>query len=215
MNVYDIIAEPIRAHMKIKKHELDEKIVNLLEMVGLDPSFVSKFPHELSGGQAQRVAIARAAALNPKPLISDEPTSALDVSVQAQILNLLVELKERMRLSYLMISHDLSVVRYISDRIAVIYLGKILETGYSEEMFNEPLHPYTQALLSSVPNPYVKVLEKRIILRGEPPNPMNPPKACRFHTRCPYVMDVCQEKTPPEIEVKKDHKVMCWLHAKK
>jgi len=215
MNVHDIISEPVKNHMKLSRKELYEYVSKLLEMVGLDQSFLEKFPHELSGGQAQRVAIARAISLNPKLVILDEPTSALDVSIQAQILNLLAELKEKMNLSYLLITHDLSIVRYISDRVLVIYLGKIMEEAPTEKIFKEPLHPYTQTLLTSVPDPFAKDVREKVILRGEPPSPTNPPKACRFHTRCPHVMDVCREEEPPEIQFGEKHRTYCWLHVKK
>jgi oligopeptide/dipeptide ABC transporter ATP-binding protein len=215
MNVYDIVSEPVKHHMKLSKKELYEYVSKLLEMVGLDKSFLEKFPHELSGGQAQRVAIARAISLNPKLVVLDEPTSALDVSIQAQILNLLAELREKMSFSYLLITHDLSIVRYISDRVLVIYLGKMTEEGPSEHIFNEPLHPYTQILLSSIPDPFTKEIREKTILRGEPPSPVNPPRACRFHTRCPYVMDICREEEPSEIYYRAEHRVFCWLYAKK
>lgn len=215
MNAYDIISEPVKNNMKLSRIELHNHVLKLLEMVGLDQSFSYKFPHELSGGQAQRVAIARAISLNPKLIILDEPTSALDVSVQAQILNLLFELKEKLNLSYLLITHDLSIVRYISDVVVVIYLGKIMEVGLSEDVFNEPLHPYTQTLLSSIPDPFTSRMWERMILRGEPPSPVNPPTGCRFHTRCPLVMGTCSEAEPPETLHKRGHKVFCWLHVKK
>lgn len=215
MNVYDIVSEPVKNHVKLSKKDLYEYVMKFLEMVGLDRSFLDKFPHELSGGQAQRVAIARAISLNPKLVVLDEPTSALDVSIQAQVLNLLAELKEEMNLSYLLITHDLSIVRYISDRVIVIYLGKIMEEAPTEEIFTEPLHPYTRTLLSSIPDPFVKDFREKVISRGEPPSPVNPPKACRFHTRCPYVMDICREEEPPGIQYRKKHRICCWLYVKK
>ena len=217
LKVKSIIAEPLTTHMKLTRVEVMERVKKLLELVGLPTTIANRYPHELSGGQAQRVAIARAIALNPKLVILDEPTSALDVSVQAQILNLLAELKDKLNLSYLIISHDLSVVRYISDDVAVMYLGKIVEISETEELFENPTHPYTQALLSAVPepDPEMKKLRKRIILQGEPPSPINPPPGCRFHPRCPYVMDICRKEEPPIIEIKPRHKVWCWLHAKK
>ena len=215
MNVYDIVSEPVKNHIKLSRKELYEYVSKLLEMVGLNRSFLEKYPHELSGGQAQRVAIARAISLNPRLVILDEPTSALDVSIQAQILNLLSELRERMNLSYLLITHDLSIVRYISDRVLVIYLGKIMEEAPTEKIFKEPLHPYTQILLNSVPEPFTEDVREKVILRGEPPSPINPPKACRFHTRCPYVMDVCGEEEPPEIKYGEKHRAYCWLYVKK
>ena len=217
LKVKSIIAEPLTTHMKLTKIEISERVKKLLEIVGLPATIAERYPHELSGGQAQRVAIARAIALNPKLVILDEPTSALDVSVQAQILNLLAELKDRLNLSYMIISHDLSVVRYISDDVAVMYLGKIVEISETEELFKNPIHPYTQALLSAVPepDPEIKKLRKRIILRGEPPSPINPPPGCRFHPRCPYAMDICKREEPPMIEVKTGHRVWCWLHVRK
>ena len=217
LKVKNIIAEPLTTHMKLARAEVMKRVKKLLELVGLPTTIANRYPHELSGGQAQRVAIARAIALNPKLVILDEPTSALDVSVQAQILNLLAELKDKLNLSYLIISHDLSVVRYISDDVAVMYLGKIVEISETEELFENPTHPYTQALLSAVPepDPEIKKLRKRIILQGEPPSPINPPSGCRFHPRCPYVMDICRKEEPPMIEIKPRHKVWCWLHAKK
>ncbi|MEM2558859.1 MAG: ABC transporter ATP-binding protein [Nitrososphaerota archaeon] len=214
MNVFQIISEPVKNSMKLSREELLEYVSSLLELVGLDKSFLDKYPHELSGGQAQRVAIARAISLKPKLIILDEPTSALDVSVQAQILNLLADLKKELSLSYLLITHDLSIVKYISDRIIIIYLGKIMETGSSEEIFENPLHPYTRILFSSIPDPYRKFGE-RVILRGEPPSPVNPPPGCRFHTRCPYAIDICRKQEPPEIKSSLIHKVYCWLHTEK
>ncbi len=214
MSVFEILSEPVKNNLNLSKMELHEYMLKLLEMVGLDGSFLEKYPHELSGGQAQRVAIARAISLKPKLLILDEPTSALDVSVQAQILNLLADLKNELGLSYLLITHDLSIVRYISDRIIVMYLGRVMEAGLSEEIFNEPLHPYTQALFSSIPDPYYRE-PKRISLRGEPPSPINPPPGCRFHTRCPHAVEICGRKEPLEYEASKTHKVYCWLHLEK
>ena len=194
---------------------LREKVEELLDAVGLQRTIADRYPHELSGGQAQRVAIARAIALNPKLVILDEPTSALDVSVQAQILDLLVKLKERLGLSYLIISHDLSVVRYISDRIAVMYLGKLVELSETEGLFENPLHPYTKALLSAVPepDPRGKKLKERIILPGEPPDPSSPPPGCRFHPRCPEARDICKKEEPRMTEIEEGHFVSCWLRS--
>jgi peptide/nickel transport system ATP-binding protein len=216
MKVESIIAEPLKTHTDLSKKEIDNKVDELLERVGLPKGLRKRYPYDLSGGQAQRVAIARAIALNPDLIVLDEPTSALDVSVQAQILNLLADLKEELKLSYLLITHDLSVVRYISDYIGVIYLGRIVEYGPTEEIFNNPLHPYTKALLSSVPepDPRLRKLSKRIILPGEPPSPVNPPKGCRLHPRCPYVKDICREKEPELIKVSENHYVRCWLYSK-
>ncbi len=217
MRIVDIVAEPLLAHMKISKNDARKIATELLERVGLSASLARRFPSDLSGGQAQRVAIARALALKPKLIVLDEPTSALDVSVQAQILNLLEDLSKEYKLSYLLISHDLSVVRYISDRVGVMYLGNIVEEAPTEVLFENPLHPYTQALLSAVPepDPTLKKLRKRIILPGEPPSAINPPKGCRLHPRCHKVMDICRKEEPPWIEVGEGHKVKCWLYARK
>jgi len=217
MRIADIVSEPLLAHMKISKSKAHKAAVELLERVGLSASLARRFPSDLSGGQAQRVAIARALALKPKLIVLDEPTSALDVSVQSQILNLLEDLSREYKLSYLLISHDLSVVRYISDRVGVMYLGNIVEEAPTEVLFENPLHPYTQALLSAVPepDPSLKKLRKRIMLPGEPPSAINPPKGCRLHPRCPKVMEICSREEPPLIEVKEGHKVKCWLYVKK
>jgi oligopeptide/dipeptide ABC transporter ATP-binding protein len=189
--VKDIVAEPLKAHHAGKSHEINQRVADLLGECGLGPQFISRFPHELSGGQRQRVAIARALANQPKFVVLDEPTSALDVSVQAQILNLLKKLKTEFNLSFLFISHHLTVVRYMSDRIAVMYAGEIVETGETEDIFTNPLHPYTIALLSAVPIPDPKTKRERIILQGEVPNLVKPPSGCRFHPRCPYAFEVC------------------------
>jgi oligopeptide/dipeptide ABC transporter ATP-binding protein len=189
--VKDIVAEPLRAHHFGRRDEIYARVANLLTECGLGPQFVGRFPHELSGGQRQRVAISRALASFPKFIVLDEPTSALDVSVQAQILNLLKKLKTQFSLSFLFISHHLTVVRYMSDRIAVMYAGQIVETGQTEDVFTSPLHPYTMALLSAVPIPDPKTKRERIILEGEVPNLVTPPRGCRFHPRCPYAFEVC------------------------
>jgi len=210
MSVRNLVAEPLLAY-KLTEH-LDSKIVELLELVGLRREFLWRYPHELSGGQNQRIAIARAIALNPNFIVLDEPTSALDVSVQAQILNLLQELQERLHMSYLLISHDLSVVQHISNRMGVMYLGKLVEVGGSDEIWEKPLHPYTEALLSAVPihDPDMKSQSK--VLTGEVPSPINPPSGCRFRTRCPYVMDKCQHEEPQIIYIDGQHQVACHLH---
>lgn len=210
MSVRNLVAEPLLAY-KLTEH-LDSKIVELLELVGLRREFLWRYPHELSGGQNQRIAIARAIALNPNFIVLDEPTSALDVSVQAQILNLLQELQERLHMSYLLISHDLSVVQHISNRLGVMYLGKIVEMGGSDEIWEKPLHPYTEALLSAVPIPDPDMKSQSKVLTGEVPSSINPPSGCRFRTRCPYVMDKCQREEPQMIYIDRQHQVACHLH---
>ncbi len=211
MNVLNLVSEPLRTHTDLRGNELSRQVEDLLIEVGLSSEHIKRFPHQMSGGQAQRVALARALALNPKFLVLDEPTSALDVSVQAQIINLLVELQQRHSLTYLFISHDLGVVQHISDRIAVMYLGQIVEMALSEDIFNSPQHPYTQALLSSTPVPDPDSVGERIILEGAVPNPANPPPGCRFHTRCPYVMDICSKEEPRNYFVGEDHRAACHL----
>jgi len=211
MNVLKLVSEPLRTHTDLRDKELTEKVEDLLIEVGLNSEHMKRFPHQLSGGQAQRVAMARALALNPKFLVLDEPTSALDVSVQAQIINLLVELQQRHGLTYLFISHDLCVVQHISDRIAGMYLGEIVELATSEDIFNSSQHPYTQALLSSTPIPDPDSGSKRIILEGVVPNPANPPSGCRFHTRCPYVMDICRKEEPRNYSVGEGNWAACHL----
>jgi len=196
LRVFDIVAEPLRTHGLAAGGALRERVVALLEQVGLGAQYLERFPHEISGGQCQRVAIARALALAPQLLVLDEPTSALDVSVQAQILNLLADLRRRLGLTYLFISHDLSVVEYISDRIAVMYLGEIVEIGPSARVFAAPRHPYTQALLSAVPEPHFPVRRELVVLEGAVPSPANPPPGCRFHTRCPLAFDLCRQRKP-------------------
>ncbi len=211
MTVGAIIAEPLEVHGVARGKEKEERVQELLRIVGLNPYFANRYPHEFSGGQRQRIGIARALALNPDLIVCDEPISSLDVSIQAQVVNLLEELQEKFGLTYLFIAHDLSMVRHISDRMAVMYLGKIVELADRDEIYINPLHPYTQALLSAVPVPDPEVEEKRqrIILTGEIPSPANPPKGCNFNTRCPVVMDVCYEADPEYREVKPGHWVAC------
>ncbi len=216
MTVFDIIYEPVKVY-KLKVSDPEKFIVDLLYKVGLNESHLYRYPHEFSGGQRQRIAIARILALNPEFIVLDEPTSALDVSVQAQILNLLKDLQAKYNLTYLFISHDLGVVRYMSDWIAVMYLGQIVEFGPAEEVFEKPLHPYTKALFSAIPIPDPELTRKREKLKapGEPPSPINPPPGCRFHPRCPFRMDKCSREEPEMIMVEDKHWVKCHLYAKR
>ncbi|MEZ4554861.1 MAG: dipeptide ABC transporter ATP-binding protein [Caldilineaceae bacterium] len=215
MTVGSIISEPLEVHgIGKSKKERQERVQELLKTVGLNPYFVNRYPHEFSGGQRQRIGVARALAVNPSFIVADEPISALDVSIQAQIINLLEDLQEELGLTYLFIAHDLSVVRHISDRIAVMYLGKIVELATRDDLYAEPKHPYTQALLSAVPipDPVIESERKRIILEGDVPSPANPPQGCNFCTRCPRVMDVCREKEPPFKDYGGGHYTACWLY---
>lgn len=211
MTVFDLLAEPLIIHKICPKTEIEKCVSELMKMVGLAPRFIKKFPHEFSGGQRQRIAIARALAVEPKLILADEAVSALDVSIQSQILNLLMKLKARLNLTMIFISHDLSVVKHISDRIAIMYLGKIVEIGKTEEIFKTPLHPYTQALLSAVPLPDPKKerQRKRKLLDGDPPSPINPPQGCYFHPRCPYADKNCQKTFPEFIKKSATHQVAC------
>jgi oligopeptide/dipeptide ABC transporter ATP-binding protein len=211
MTVFSILAEPLMYHRMVKKSELTYTLSSLLNEVGLSPRDMGKYPHEFSGGQLQRIAIAKALSLRPKLIIADEPVSALDVSIRSQILNLLVRLIKEHSLTLLFISHDLSVIRHISDRIAVMYLGRIVETGSNEQVYSHPSHPYTQALLSAVPvpDPDLEKARKRVMLQGEPPSPINPPEGCSFHPRCLYALEKCSKITP-ELEPKEnDHMAAC------
>ncbi len=211
MTIGNIIGEPLEVHGIAKGKEKRERVQELLRLVGLNPYFVNRYPHEFSGGQRQRIGVARALALNPSFIVCDEPVSSVDVSIQAQIVNLLEDLQAQFGMAYLFIAHDLSMVRHISDRVAVMYLGKIVELTDRDELYENPLHPYTQALLSAVPIPDPEVEERRqrIILEGDVPSPANPPKGCNFNTRCPVVMDICKEQEPEFKEVSSGHWVAC------
>ncbi|MDI6604329.1 MAG: ATP-binding cassette domain-containing protein [Thermoanaerobacteraceae bacterium] len=216
MTVGDIIGEGIDIHHLYKGKERMERIYNLLETVGLNREHVNRFPHEFSGGQRQRIGIARAMAIEPEFIVCDEPISALDVSIQAQIVNLLMNLQQEKALTYLFIAHDLSMVKHISDRVAVMYLGVIVEMTESGELYKNPLHPYTKALLSAVPipDPDIEKNRERIILRGDVPSPINPPEGCRFKNRCKYAMDICGQVTPKLKEIGNGHYVSCHLFNK-
>lgn len=206
------LEEPLVIHNIGKPSERTDLVMNILDKVGMRIDHYYRYPHELSGGQMQRIGLARALIVNPKIVIADEPVSALDVSIQSQVINLLQELQEEMKLTYLFIAHDISVVRHISDRIGVMYLGNLVEEADTETLVESALHPYTQALLSAIPLPNPKVKKERIVLKGELPSPLNPPSGCVFHTRCPFAMDVCKEKVPVMKEQRTGHQVACHLY---
>jgi oligopeptide/dipeptide ABC transporter ATP-binding protein len=215
MTVYDIISEPFIIHKHVPKQRWEEKVYELLSLVGLEEYHAERYPHEFSGGQRQRICIARVLAVEPEFIIADEPVSSLDVSIRAQILNLLRDLQKEMGLTYLYISHDLSSVRQISNIVAVMYLGEIIEFSDTDELFDKPLHPYTIALIQAVPIPDPKAKIMRIILPGEVPSPINPPSGCRFHPRCTKSMSICKEKKPEMLEISTDHMVACHLYPSK
>jgi oligopeptide transport system ATP-binding protein len=213
MTVGEIVGEPLLVHNIASEKEANERVKQLLEIVNLNPSFSTRYPHEFSGGQRQRIGVARALALQPSFIVCDEPISALDVSIQAQVVNLLEELQEQFNLTYLFIAHDLSMVRHISDRVAVMYLGVIVELASRDELYSKPLHPYAQALLSAVPipDPVAEATRKRTILEGDVPSPANPPSGCRFRTRCPIAEAICAESRPEFREIKPGHFVACFF----
>ena len=213
MSAGDIVGEPLIIHRVAALKERRERVAHLFDRVGLRPEAMDAYPHEFSGGQRQRIGIARALALNPELIVGDEPVSALDVSIQAQIINLLMDLQDEFKLSYLFVAHDLAVVEHISDRVAVMYLGRIVETTDKTSLFEMPLHPYTEALLSAVPIPKATARSrKRVILSGDVPSPINPPPGCHFHARCPYAMARCRHEVPALREVKPKHWAACHLH---
>ncbi|MBN1993860.1 MAG: ATP-binding cassette domain-containing protein [Anaerolineae bacterium] len=209
MTLLDIVGEPLLVHGVKNRQQRMERVAELLNLVGLRPEYMRRYPHAFSGGQRQRIGIARALALNPQLIVADEPVSALDVSVQAQILNLMLELQSQLGLTYLFVAHDLSVVKHISERVAVMYVGKIVEIAKTDELFYHPRHPYTEALMSAVPKPDPRLRSERIVLEGEVADPANPPSGCYFHPRCRYATEICRTKTPVQEEISPRHYVSC------
>jgi oligopeptide transport system ATP-binding protein len=211
MTVGQIVGEPLETFKLARGRDADERVQELLETVGLSKRFIKRFPHEFSGGQRQRIGIARALAVDPDFIVADEPISALDVSIQAQIMNLLEKLQREKNLTYLFISHDLRAIRHVSNRVAVMYLGKLVEVADAKTIYVDPLMPYTKALISAVPvpDPKIEARRQRIVLEGDVPSPINPPQGCRFHTRCPYMIEACKQVVPPLVEVKPDHFAAC------
>ena len=215
MTVRQIVAEPLKIFGLAEGSDIDKKVMELLNVVGLGDNHIDRFPHEFSGGQRQRIGIARALAVNPKLVICDEPVSALDVSIRSQILNLMEDLQKKLDLTYLFISHDLSVVHHICNRVAVMYLGRIVELAETKELYSNPLHPYTKILLSSIPVPDPDATKNRMIIKGDVPSPANPPSGCHFHTRCPCAKPVCSEKDPKLVDYGNGHMVACHLYDEK
>ena len=212
MKIGESIAEPLKLYKIVSRNKIEEKVLELIQMVGLNPEHVNRYPHELSGGQNQRAVIARILAINPEFIVADEPTSSLDVNVQAQMLSLLKQVREKFGLTCLFISHNLEVIKAMTDKMAVMYLGKLVEVGKTRDIFNGAKHPYTQALLSAIPVPDPDAERKRIVLDGEIPNPINPPSGCRFHTRCPYRERICEREEPVMIDIGDGHRVACHLN---
>lgn len=210
--VGDILAEPVKVHKIVPKGEIKQYVLDLMDKCGLRDYYYERYPHEFSGGQRQRICIARALSVNPDFVVCDEPVSALDVSIQAQIINLLIKLQKERKLTYLFISHDLSVVKFISDKIGVMYLGSMVEFGSKKDIFDNPLHPYTNALFSAVPNPDPDAKSERVVLTGDIPSPANPPMGCKFHTRCPKCMEICKHIDPEYRELEPGHFVACHIY---
>lgn len=213
MTVGEIIGEAVREHKLVPNEDLQDYVMDIMKSCGLQPYYYSRYPHEFSGGQRQRICVARALALKPDLIVCDEPVSALDVSIQAQVINLLNNLQKEFQITYMFISHDLSVVEYISDEIMVMYLGSVVEHGTKDQVFKNPMHPYTHALMSAIPLPDPEAKRKRIILKGDIPSPINPPKGCKFHTRCSKCMEICKTVTPKFKEYEDGHKVACHLYS--